>query len=157
MDLTNSRSMEIFRRLGLSEGLRTLGVAPDIDQPVLISSGLSTKEAIVKWDLPGVNRFREQIRENNNGTQPLEAWQRISQVLFEKYLKSICDQDPLIDVRFGRKVEQVEETDDNVRSTVVDVDSGETTTFISSYMVGCDGASSKTRRSMGFALDGGPV
>lgn len=157
MDLTNARSMEMFRRLGLSEGIRRRGVASHIDQPVLISSGLSTEVPIARWDLPSVDRFREQIQQNNDGTQPLESWQRISQVLFEQYLKSICDEDSLITVRFGYKVEHIEENDENVRVKVVNLESGQITTFVSEYVVGCDGASSKTRQSMGFALDGGPV
>lgn len=157
MDLTNSRSMEMFRRLGLSEGIRRLGVPSHIEQPVLISSGLSADAPIAKWDLPSVDRLRQQIQQNNDGTQPLEPWQRISQVLFEQYLKSLCDEDPLISVRFGYKVEDIEENDDNVCAEVVNLESGQTTTFVSEYVVGCDGASSKTRQSMRFALDGGPV
>lgn len=157
MDLTNARSMEIFRRLGLSQGLREIGVAAYIDQPVLVSSGLPAKEAITKWDLPGADRFDRQIRECNDGTQPLESWQRLSQVLFERYLKALCDEDPLISVRFGCKVDEIEEADDHVRSTVVDINTDRTTIFISDYVVGCDGASSKVRQSMKFPLDGGPM
>lgn len=157
MDLTNPRSMEMFRRLGISESIRRLGVPSHIDQDVLVSSGLSTEAPIAKWELPSVDRFRERIRQNNDGTQPLEAWQRISQVLFEQHLKSICDEDPLISLNFSYKVEQIEENKDSVRTHVVNIDSGQRTTFVSDYMIGCDGASSKTRQSMSFALDGGPV
>jgi FAD-dependent monooxygenase len=113
-----------------------------IEQPVLISSGLSTKEPLTKWDLPSVDRFRQQIREKNNGTQPLEPWQRISQVLFEKWLKAICDADPLISVRFGWRVEHVKECAENVQSTLVNVDSGKVVTFVADYVAGRDGASS---------------
>jgi len=157
MDLTNPRSMEIFRRLGLAEGLRQQGVPAHIDQPVLVSSGLSTKEPITKWNLPSVNGFNQQIRENNDGTQPLEPWQRLSQVIFEKWLKGLDDEDPLIDVRFGWKVESVEEGKDQVKTTVTNVDTGDTVVITSDYVAGCDGASSRTRKTLGFPLDGGPM
>ncbi|KAJ2905582.1 FAD binding domain-containing protein [Zalerion maritima] len=157
MDLTNPRSMEIFRRLGLAEGLRRQGVPAHIDQPVLISSGLGAKEAITKWALLGVDKFRKYIRDNNDGSQPLEPWQRLSQALFEKWLKGLCDADPLIDIRFGWKIESVDEDSDKAMTTVVNVDTGETIAYTSDYVAGCDGASSRTRKSLGFPLDGGPI
>lgn len=157
MDLTNPRSMEIFRRLGLSEGLRQLGVASNINQPVLISSGLHADEPLTKWDLPGVDSFRKQIHANNDGTQPLEPWQRVSQVVFERWLKDICDKDPLVDVRFGWRVNNVQESHSGVRTTVSSVDTTKTLLIESDYLAGCDGASSKTRQCMEMPLDGGPV
>src|ERR1700759_1164627 len=58
MDLTNARSMEIFQRLGLSDGLRQRGVPSHISHNVLISSGLSTEKPITQWLLPSVDDFR---------------------------------------------------------------------------------------------------
>lgn len=157
MDLTNARSMELFRKLGLADDLRRHGVAGHIDQPVLVSSGLPTKQPITKWDLPGPDKFRHQIRENNDGTQPLEPWQRLSQAIFEKWLKAICDKDSLVDLRFGYKVESVEEEGDHVKTVVTDVDSGVSSEYMSDYVAGCDGASSRVRKTLGLPLDGGPV
>ncbi|KAK5021593.1 hypothetical protein LTS07_010890 [Exophiala sideris] len=157
MDLTNARSMEIFRKLGLADDLRRQGVPAHIDQPVLISTGLVAKEAITKWDLPGVESFRKRIRENNDGSQPGEPYQRLSQEIFERWLKAICDDDPLIDLRYGYKVESVQETEDHVKTTVTNVDTGVTSDYISDYTAGCDGASSRVRTSLGLPLDGGPV
>ena len=157
MDLTNSRSMEIFRRLGLSEGLRQRGVPSHISHNVLISSGLATETPITKWPLPSVDDFRARIQSNNDGSQPREAWQRISQVQFESWLKAICEEDPMIDVRFSWKVQKVEECDDTVITTATDLKTGSTTKFTSEYLAGCDGASSMVRKSLSLPLDGGPM
>lgn len=157
MDLTNARSMELFRKLGLADELRQHGVPSDIDQDVLMSTGLSSKEPLTKWELPGVDKFRKRIRENNDGTQPLEPWQRLSQAIFEKWLKGICDEDPLIDVRFGWKVESVREEKDGVKTTVTNSETGISTVFVSGYVAGCDGASSRVRRSLEIPVDGGPM
>lgn len=157
MDLTNARSMELFRKLGLADDLRLQGVPPDIDQDVLISSGLSRKEPLTKWELPSVDRFRKRIQEVNDGTQPREPWQRLSQAVFERWLRAICDKDPLIQLHYGWRVDKLEESHNHVRTTVVHVDSGTSQTFISDYVVGCDGASSKVRRSLQISLDGGPM
>ncbi|EXJ71835.1 uncharacterized protein A1O5_04336 [Cladophialophora psammophila CBS 110553] len=55
MDLTNSRSMEIFRRLGLADALREQGVASHIPQPVLFSTGLPADRIITKWEHPSAS------------------------------------------------------------------------------------------------------
>lgn len=157
MDLTNARSMEILRRLGLSEGHRELGVPSDISHNVLISSGLATKEPITKWLLPSVDDFRERIATQNDGTQPREPWQRMSQVKFEAWLKALCEANEMIDARFGWKVEKVEERDGIVTTTATYLRTGATTEFVSQYAVGCDGASSVVRKSLGIPLDGGPM
>jgi FAD-dependent monooxygenase len=52
---------------------------------------------------------------------PLEPYQRISQAVFEKWLKGLCDENPLIDLRFGCKVESVEEFPEGVKVTAADV------------------------------------
>jgi FAD-dependent monooxygenase len=88
---------------------------------------------------------------------PLEPYQRISQAVFEKWLKGLCDENPLIDLRFGCKVESVEEFPEGVKVTAADVNSGLRQDFISRYVAGCDGGSSKVRRSLGIPLDGGPL
>lgn len=157
MDLTNARSMELFRKLGLADDLRKQGVPAHIDQDVLVSSGLAAKTPITMWKLPGVDKFRKQIRESNDGSQPLEPWQRLSQAIFEKWLKAICDADPLIDLHYGHKVESVEEGKDGAKTVVTDVDTGVSTVWKSDYMVGCDGGSSRVRKSLCFPLDGGPM
>jgi 2-polyprenyl-6-methoxyphenol hydroxylase-like FAD-dependent oxidoreductase len=157
MDLTNPRSMEIFRRLGLTDAIRKLGVPAHCGYHVIISSGLSMKDPITKWDLPSVEQYEEQIRTKNDGSQPLEAWQRISQVIFEKMLKKSCDEDPLIDVRFGWRVEDVIEEEHLVKSRFTNVDTSDSVNIVSDYLVGCDGASSRTRKALEFPLDGGPM
>ena len=157
MDLTNARSMELFRKLGLADDLRRQGVPPDIDQDVLISSGLSRDKALTKWELPGVDKFRKRIHDVNDGTQPREPWQRLSQAVFERWLCSICDKDPLIDLHYGWRVDKLEESKDQVRTTVVHVKSSASQVYISGYVAGCDGASSKVRTSLQIPLDGGPM
>lgn len=157
MDLTNARSMEIFRRLGLSEGLRQRGVPSHISHNVLISSGLAAETPITKWSLPSVDDFRARIQSNNDGSQPLEAWQRISQVRFEAWLKAVCEEDPMIDFRSSWKVQQVEECADKVITIATNVKTGTTKEFTSEYLAGCDGASSMVRKSLNLPLDGGPM
>lgn len=178
MDLTNSRSMELFRRLGLAQDLRdqgefqycslyvaihhivsnhVLGVASHMKYPVLISTGLHTEECVTKWDHPSVDEYRVRITEKNDGTMPLEPYQRLSQVHFEKWLRGLCDQNPNVDVRYNQKFESLQDCDGGVKALTTDLVTGEKKTIMARYLVGCDGASSRVRRGLDIPLDGGPM
>lgn len=88
---------------------------------------------------------------------PLEPWQRLSQAIFEKWLKELCDRNPLIDCRHGWKVEKSVETASGVEVSATQLVNGASRKLFSRYVVACDGASSRVRRDMGISLDGGPV
>ncbi|KAG8158507.1 hypothetical protein KVR01_011629 [Diaporthe batatas] len=118
MDLTNVRSMELFRRLGLAEELRRKGVPLETSYNVLMSTGLQQDRPVTTWDHPSVEEFRRQITAKNDGTQPLEPYQRISQEVFEAWMKTVCDDNPLIDVRFGWKLEAIAEMPEGVIAEV---------------------------------------
>ncbi|KAH6955737.1 putative monooxygenase, partial [Ilyonectria sp. MPI-CAGE-AT-0026] len=157
MDLTNVRSMELFRKLGIEKGIRERGVPSHFPYRVLMTSGLHQDEPITRWDYPSVEEYRELIKANNDGTQPREPYQRISQETFEAWLKELCDENPLIDLKFGRQVQDVNETTDMVEVLVVDPETSQEVALQSRYLIGCDGASSITRRALSIPLDGGPV
>lgn len=123
---------------------------------VTMCSGLGGR-LITTWELPGVDEWRRTIAESNDGTQPLEPWQRLSQIIFERWLKEICDKNPLVDLRFGWKVESAKETDNGILATAVETKSGKRHVFKGKYAVACDGASSRVRRSLGLPLVGGPA
>ncbi|EXL69778.1 hypothetical protein FOPG_14307 [Fusarium oxysporum f. sp. conglutinans race 2 54008] len=157
MDLTNVRSMELLRKLGIADDLRKYGVPGDIDQNVLVSSGLGSDAAMTQWELPGANALRQRIKERNDGSQPLEPWQRLSQVIFERRLRAMCEDDPLIQLHYSHKIESVELQPAGVKTRIIDSETGISTVWESDYVAGCDGASSRVRKSLSFPLDGGPI
>jgi FAD-dependent monooxygenase len=176
MDLTNGRSMELLRRLGLNEDIRKLGknskfsrvlrkadsggsvgVPSTAPYNVYITPGLGLPSATTSWDFPSNEELRKEFREQNDGSMPQEPWQRISQAIFEKYLKERCDENIMIDCRFSWKIEKCIETDQGVQVGAIDLKDGSKRIILSSYLVACDGASSRVRRDMGIELDGGPL
>jgi 2-polyprenyl-6-methoxyphenol hydroxylase-like FAD-dependent oxidoreductase len=88
---------------------------------------------------------------------PLEPYQRCSQVVFEAWLKPICEANPLIQTFFGYRFEELKEEASTVISTITDVKKNEKVTVKSDYVVACDGAGSRVRRSAGLKITGGPV
>lgn len=157
MDLTTARSMEIFRALGIADGLRQRGVPSHYPFTCLFSSGLNSEEAITSWELPSVDEYRSQITSRNDGTMPLEPWQRVSQEVFEAWLKDLGDQNPMINLRFGWTASSAKELDGGAEVVVVDTSTGAEKVIRSKYAVGCDGANSVLRKSLGIELDGGPM
>lgn len=78
-------------------------------------------------------------------------------MIFEAWLREICEKDPLVDLRYGWKVEEVEEDSDEVKTTVSNVDTCARSVIESKYVAGCDGAGSRVRRALQMPLDGGPI
>src|SRR5881296_3885811 len=67
MDITNGRSMELYRRLGVADDLRE--VAIPTDHPLTVTWATNA----VGWELaafqyPTVDELRQTIRERNDGT-----------------------------------------------------------------------------------------
>src|ERR1700677_698369 len=89
-----------------SDGMFLPGVPSTTPYNVYITPGLNAPKATTSWEFPSVQDLRTQYREQNDGSMPQEPWQRISQAIFERYLKERCDKNPLIDCRFGWKVEK---------------------------------------------------
>jgi 2-polyprenyl-6-methoxyphenol hydroxylase-like FAD-dependent oxidoreductase len=69
MDITNARSMELFRRLGLVDALRAVAVPEDNNFDVSWVTSLSGHE-LHRFQYPSVNEWRRLIRERNDGTMP---------------------------------------------------------------------------------------
>ncbi|KAJ5909079.1 hypothetical protein N7495_001761 [Penicillium taxi] len=157
MDLTLARTMEILRSLGLADGLRARGVAPAYPFTVRFSSGLGVEHPLSEWKLPSVDQFRERILYQNDGTMSLEPWLRVSGDLMEAFLKEQCEKSPLITVRFGWGVTQLIEGATEVETRVRNPHIGGEKVMRSQYAVGCDGASSLVRKSLGINLEGGPL
>src|ERR1700739_4496349 len=101
MDITNGRSMELFRHLGVVDELRKVAVPEDHPFDVSWVTNLDGWElARFRYSTPAQRRAI--IRECNDGTMPLEPGMRVSQALLEPALKAILEtRAPQIDIRFG--------------------------------------------------------
>jgi 2-polyprenyl-6-methoxyphenol hydroxylase-like FAD-dependent oxidoreductase len=69
MDITNGRSMELFRRLGLVDQLRAVAVAEENNFDVSWITSLTGRE-LHRFRYPSVVEKRAEILATNDGTQP---------------------------------------------------------------------------------------
>src|ERR1700757_2659433 len=153
MDITNSRSMELFRRFGLLDALRKVAVPEDHSFDVSWITTLAGYE-LHRFRYMAPSEFRKQIRIKNDGTQPLEPPMRVSQVEIEPVLKRAIDAHPEVEVRFGVAFESFEEKDDHVVAVLRDQETGAKEQVSCQYLIGCDGGSSRVRAGLGIQLEG---
>jgi 2-polyprenyl-6-methoxyphenol hydroxylase-like FAD-dependent oxidoreductase len=153
MDVTNGRSMEHFRRLGVADRIRDAAVPRENPMDVAWVSRLSEWE-LARFRYPNVNVWRERIRARNDGSQPLEPNMRLSQVVLEPVLRDLLTQSSLVDIRFGWAFESLSQDDDGVTATVREVATGKTAEIRCALLAGCDGGGSLVREGLGFDWDG---
>lgn len=153
MDLTNGRSMELFRRLKIADDLRAVGVPPS--EPLdIVWATKATGHVLHRFAYPSPDGARDRARVANDGSHTLEPGMRVSQIILEPVLKAKIDASPLVDVRFGWAFESFEQDADGVSITIRNSESGAAEIVRTRYLAGCDGGGSKVREQAGIALEG---
>jgi 2-polyprenyl-6-methoxyphenol hydroxylase-like FAD-dependent oxidoreductase len=152
MERCNARTMEMYRRIGLSEKIRAAGLRADVPMDVFIV--LSMKEPpLLHTPYPSVEAARRAIAASTDGSMPLEPYQLISQYTLEPLLKSVAESLPTVNVRFGCEFVSFAQDAAGV-SVTARTSEGKTETFRAAYLVGCDGGASAVRKQLGIALRG---
>jgi 2-polyprenyl-6-methoxyphenol hydroxylase-like FAD-dependent oxidoreductase len=148
MDITNTRSMELFRRIGLADQLRAVAVAES--QPFDVSWITTlTGDELHRFAYPSVTAFRARMRRCNDGTMPSEPPMRVSQVLIEPVLKAAIDRHPAIDVRFGVALDGFVRDEHGVTAHLSTGDA-----IRADFLAGCDGGASRVRDALDICLSG---
>src|SRR5262245_14502087 len=152
MDLTNGRSMELFRRLGLVDDLRQMAVPEDHCFDVAWITSLAGYE-LHRFRYPSVTEARRLFRERNNGADPREPAMRVSQVEIEPVLRAAMAKQSLIDARYGVEFEDLTQDSEGVTAIVRRAEGG-IGQIRCRYLVGCDGGGSRVRSCLDIGLTG---
>ena len=152
MERCNARSMEMFRRIGLSKKIRDAGLRADCSMDVFIVEDL-TKPPLLEEKHPSIEEFQEKIRNCNDLSMALEPYQLISQYTLEPLLKTEAESLKSVEVRFAHKFIEFEQNDTSVTVRCMG-SNGESVSFSAGYLVGCDGGSSPIRKQLGIKLRG---
>jgi 2-polyprenyl-6-methoxyphenol hydroxylase-like FAD-dependent oxidoreductase len=143
---TTPRTMEHYRRLGIADEIRGLGLPDDYPPDISYHTRFAGHE------LARVRRPSR--RQNLNDFPSPEPMHRGQQMLIEPVLKRHAERWPCVDVRFGWRVEAVSQNFQSVSLRAVNVVSGEKAEFIGDYAVGCDGPKSLVREALGIRYEG---
>jgi 2-polyprenyl-6-methoxyphenol hydroxylase-like FAD-dependent oxidoreductase len=155
MDVTNGRSLEHFRRLGIADRIRDVAVPRSHPMDVAWVTRLSEWE-LARFRYPDVNTARQIALARNDGTQPLEPNMRLSQVVLEPELLRSLKESPRVEVRFGWALKRFTQDADGVSATLEECSTGRQETVRCQLLAGCDGAGSVVREQLGFTWQGRP-
>jgi len=100
MERCNARTMEIYRRIGIVDRIRAAGLPSHCPMDVFIVLSL-VEPPLLHLPYPSVDEARALTTATNDGSQPLEPYQLISQYTLEPVLKEIAEEFPSVTVRYG--------------------------------------------------------
>ena len=153
MERCNARTMEIYRRMGIAERVRAAGLPAHCPMDIFIVLSL-IEPPLVHHVHPSVAEAKARIAKSEDGSEPLEPYQLISQYTLEPLLKSIAETLPSVTVRYGCELVSFAQDQNSVAAQVKTSDGGAPSTVRAAYMVGCDGGNSLVRRTLDIKLNG---
>jgi 2-polyprenyl-6-methoxyphenol hydroxylase-like FAD-dependent oxidoreductase len=155
--LTNMRSMEHFRRLGIAEATRRAGVAEDYPYRVVFATQLFG-HTLCRFDYGSrAEAARTGAKLAFGSPLAAEQPQRISQIFQEPVLRAAAASYPHVELRFGWRVLSATPDRDGVQVHAREVASGREQRFRADFVAACDGGSSGLRESCGIRLSGRPA
>jgi 2-polyprenyl-6-methoxyphenol hydroxylase-like FAD-dependent oxidoreductase len=151
-----ARTMEIFRRLGLSEKVRDAGLPADYAHDISYRTTFTGPE-LTRIPIPcRRNRFTMTDGPDCNWPTP-EPPHRINQIFLEPILFEHAAAQPRIHIINRTSVEDVEVQDTSANVALRDLETGAVRRLSCRYLIGCDGARSVVRKAIGAELTGDAV
>ena len=151
-----ARSMEVFRRLGVSAAVRDAGLPPDFPNDIAFRTTFVGPE-FARIPIP-CRRDRYSATEGPDTWWPTpEPPHRINQIFLEPVLVAHALGMPGITFHHRTKVLGFTQSANGVLTEAENLDTGERLLIDSDYMVGCDGGHSQIRRQIGATLTGDAV
>ena len=151
---TQARTMEHFRRIGLSAQIRALGLPADHPTDIVYLTRFAGHE-LARLRLPTAAQATAQIKQLRGAWSAAELPHRVSQKFVEAVLRDNAARLPGIDIRFGCRLQDFQQSSSAINATLEDAH-GSRTAVQARYLVGADGARSAVRAKLGIGY-GGPT
>ena len=140
------RTMELLRRWGIADRIRTAGFPEDYELSIVFCTSLNG-HLIAKEPYPS-------MRDTPTPPETPEKKQRCPQSWMQPVLAAAANEYEGNDIRFRHHLESFEQHADCVVSTVTDLSTSEVFEVQSDYLVACDGAGSGVRNALGIEMRG---
>jgi 2-polyprenyl-6-methoxyphenol hydroxylase-like FAD-dependent oxidoreductase len=140
MERSNARTMEMFRRLGIADRVRAVGLPAGVPMDIYVTTRL-VDEPILHLPYPSPEEAAALARDTQDATLPLESQQLVSQYALEPLLKTVAEEQATVTVRYGCALESFEQDEDGVVAQLTAAD-GSTEAVRADFLVGCDGGAS---------------
>lgn len=151
----SARSMEVYRRLGLSNKIREVGLPPDHSTDVVSSTSVTGIE-LSRLLIPSRNGRKAGEKAMDSSWPTCEPSHRINQLFFEPILFAHASSQPRIRILNRTEFQEFTQEEHRVIAQVRDLDTGESNSIACKYLVGCDGGRSSIRKMIGSSFVGTP-
>jgi 2-polyprenyl-6-methoxyphenol hydroxylase-like FAD-dependent oxidoreductase len=149
----SSRSMEIFRRLGLAGKVRNAGLPAGHANDISYRTSF-TGEELSRISIPCRRDRFEATGGPDTDWPTAEPPHRINQIYLEPIMFDHAAQMQNVTFLNRTSVESFDQTEDQVISIAKDLDSGEEIRIVSKYVIGADSGRSKIRTMIGAKFEG---
>jgi 2-polyprenyl-6-methoxyphenol hydroxylase-like FAD-dependent oxidoreductase len=149
----NARTMEHYRRLGISRQVRALGLPPDHPTDVAYFTRYSGFE-LTRLPMPSEAQKMAAAAHTPPTDQVPEPIHRANQMYVERFLLDHARSRPNLDIRFGWCVTKLDQDANGVALRAEHVRTGVAGVWRAAYAVGCDGGQSIVRRSLNVRYAG---
>jgi 2-polyprenyl-6-methoxyphenol hydroxylase-like FAD-dependent oxidoreductase len=153
MERCNARTMENFRRMGISAPIRAAGLDNDMPMDIFICLENLVNPPLVHHTYASVSALCAEYQATTDGSTAAEPYQLISQYTLEPLLRDLAERYDNVRIVFGHELVDFTQDDTGVTAQLRLAD-GTVTEARTEYLVGCDGASSAVRERLGFMLEG---
>ncbi len=151
-----ARTMEIFRRLGLAEKVRSAGLPADYPHDISYRTSFTGQE-LTRIPIPcRRDRFTAKDGPDCNWPTP-EPPHRINQIFLEPILFEHAAAQPRIRIINRISAEDVVVEDASASVALRDLDTGGVRRMECRFLIGCDGARSVVRKAIGAELSGDAI
>jgi 2-polyprenyl-6-methoxyphenol hydroxylase-like FAD-dependent oxidoreductase len=148
-----ARTMEHFRRLGIADKVRKLGLPADHPTDVIYFTRFGGWE-LARLPMPSAAEKLKAIAAAPKTDQVPEPLHRANQMYVEKFLFEHVRTRPNITLRFGWRVEDFIDDSEGVTLNAIRERDGKRETWRSAYLAGCDGGQGLVRRTLGIRYSG---
>ena len=149
MDLVGVRTMEFCRRWGIVPAVEGSPYPRDYAQ-----------DNIYLTSLTGYELGRERFLGIGQAPPPKESPQRrerCPQNMFDPILRAFAASQKTVEMRYRTRLISFTQTADRVTAVVENAETGVREDIVARYIVGCDGARSLVRETLGITMHGTPV
>ncbi|MBT3332243.1 MAG: FAD-dependent oxidoreductase [Rhodospirillaceae bacterium] len=151
-----ARSMEVYRRLGVAGKLRNAGLPPDYPNDVSYRTAFTGTE-LTRIPIP-CRRDRYFSNDGpDTGWPTPEPAHRINQIFLEPILFDHAAQMARVKILNRTEITAYTQGSEGVVASARDLDGGDSFNLSCQYLIGCDGASSIVRKTMGAKFEGDAV
>jgi 2-polyprenyl-6-methoxyphenol hydroxylase-like FAD-dependent oxidoreductase len=150
----NCRTMEHYRRLGLADAVRAVGLPPEHPTDVAYLTRLNGYE-LQRHRMPSAAEKMAEVAAHSVTSQVPEPVHRSNQMYVETVLFDRLLHTEVVTCRLGTEFTGFEETGSGVSVRVRPAGGGPEEVISCRYLVGCDGARSQVRRQLGISFEGG--